>query len=43
MRADKFFTNDEQERIRQAVRNLPGVLEVTRRMAGTTKAGEELF
>ena len=31
------------ERIRQAVRNLPGVLEVTRRMAGTTKAGEDAF
>ena len=31
------------ERIRQAVRNLPGVLEVTRRMAGTTKTGEEAF
>ena len=31
------------ERIQQAVRNLPGVLEVTRRMAGTTKAGEDSF
>jgi guanosine-3',5'-bis(diphosphate) 3'-pyrophosphohydrolase len=31
------------ERIRQAVRNLPGVLEVTRRMAGTTKVGEDPF
>ncbi len=31
------------ERIRQAVRNLPGVLEVTRRMAGSAKAGEEAF
>jgi guanosine-3',5'-bis(diphosphate) 3'-pyrophosphohydrolase len=31
------------ERIRQALRNLPGVLEVTRRMAGTTKVGEEPF
>jgi GTP pyrophosphokinase len=28
------------ERIRQAIRNLPGVIEVTRRMAGTARAGD---
>jgi GTP pyrophosphokinase len=28
------------ERIRQAIRNLPGVLEVTRRMAGGARAGD---
>ena len=28
------------ERIRQAIRNLPGVIEVTRRMAGATRGGD---
>jgi len=31
------------ERIQQAVRNLPGVLEVSRRMAGTARAAEDAY